>query len=228
MNDKTLAPQSPIPAQLLFVDYESASGERTSPEIVVRAAGEVWACGQSSDDPLSIDSADVSVDDAKCRVIARICAVRSAVSTAPASAARRPATAPSAQTPCRCSARSLAHWAHTSQRATTAGACCTHRQASGRYSLCMRVLLVANALRGEDGEGLPVAAWSVRFGEYGPAELPENHRYLRGQCPEKVRMVSMRISTGVSSTHGSRSSFIPICVPMRGGTTSNPIMMAMP
>ncbi len=68
-----LAPTAPPPAQALFVDYESASGEHTSPEIVVRADGEVWACGQSSDDPLPLDPADVSVDEAKCGEIARIC-----------------------------------------------------------------------------------------------------------------------------------------------------------
>ena len=68
-----LAPRSPVPAQALFVEYESASGERTSPEIVVRADGEVWACGLSSDDPLPIDPAEVAVDEAKCHEIARIC-----------------------------------------------------------------------------------------------------------------------------------------------------------
>ena len=72
-----LAPRDAVPPQALFVEYESASGERTSPEIVVRANGEVWACGQSSDDPLPIDPADVTVDDAKCREIARICAALS-------------------------------------------------------------------------------------------------------------------------------------------------------
>ena len=72
-----LAPRAPVPAQALFVEYESASGERTSPEIVVRADGEVWACGLSSDDPLPIDPADVTVDETKCREIARICAALS-------------------------------------------------------------------------------------------------------------------------------------------------------
>ena len=72
-----LAPRSPVPAQALFVEYESASGERTSPEIVARADGEVWACGRSSDDPLPVDPAEVTVDEAKCREIARICAALS-------------------------------------------------------------------------------------------------------------------------------------------------------
>ena len=72
-----LAPRAPVPAQALFVEYESASGERTSPEIVARADGEVWACGLSSDDPLPIDPTDVSVDETKCREIARICAALS-------------------------------------------------------------------------------------------------------------------------------------------------------
>lgn len=72
-----LAPRSPVPAQALFVEYESAAGERTSPEIVARADGEVWACGQSSDDPLPSDPAEVTADAAKCREIARICAALS-------------------------------------------------------------------------------------------------------------------------------------------------------
>ena len=72
-----LAPRVAVPPQALFVEYESESGERTSPEIVVRANGEVWACGQSSDDPLPIDPEDVTVDDAKCSEIARICAALS-------------------------------------------------------------------------------------------------------------------------------------------------------
>ena len=69
-----LAPQSRLPAQALFVEYENATGERSSPEIVFRAGGEVWTCGQSSDDPLPVDPDDVRVDEAKCREIARICA----------------------------------------------------------------------------------------------------------------------------------------------------------
>ena len=72
-----LAPRRPVPAQALFVEFESGSGERTSPEIVARAGGEVWACGQSSDDPLPVDPAQVSVDETKCREIARICAALS-------------------------------------------------------------------------------------------------------------------------------------------------------
>ena len=72
-----LAPRAPVPAQALFVEYESVSGERTSPEIVARADGEVWACGVSSDDPLPIDPTDVTVDETKCREIARVCAALS-------------------------------------------------------------------------------------------------------------------------------------------------------
>ena len=72
-----LAPRSPVPAQALFVEHETVSGERSSPEVVVRRDGTVWACGQSSDDPLPVDPADVSVDAAKCREIARICAALS-------------------------------------------------------------------------------------------------------------------------------------------------------
>ena len=72
-----LGPRSPVPPQALFVEYENVAGERSSPEIVARADGEVWACGLSSDDPLPVDPADVTVDAAKCREIARICAALS-------------------------------------------------------------------------------------------------------------------------------------------------------
>ena len=72
-----LTPRTPVPAQALFVEHETASGERSSPEVVVRTDGTVWACGQSSDDPLPVDPAEVSVDAAKCREIARICAALS-------------------------------------------------------------------------------------------------------------------------------------------------------
>ena len=72
-----LAPRSPVPAQALFVEHESASGERSSPEIVARADGMVWACGQSSDDPLPLDPADVGIDQVKCRKITRICSALS-------------------------------------------------------------------------------------------------------------------------------------------------------
>ena len=49
-----------------------------------------------------------------------------------------------------------------------------------------------------------------------------------GQCPAKVRIESMTISTGPSSSHGSRSSRMPSCEPIRGGTMSSPMMIAMP
>ena len=60
------------------------------------------------------------------------------------------------------------------------------------------------------------------------AALRGGARRCLGQCPARVRIESMRISTGVRISHGNRSSFMPICMPMRGGTTSSPMMMAMP
>lgn len=69
-----LEPGHPVPAQALFVDYECADGERPSPEIVPRPDGSVWLCGMPGNDPLPADPADVSVDPAASRELARIAA----------------------------------------------------------------------------------------------------------------------------------------------------------
>ena len=48
----TLHPPTPIPAQALFVNYVTASGERLDPEVYPRPDGEVYLCGLSDMSPL--------------------------------------------------------------------------------------------------------------------------------------------------------------------------------
>jgi glycine/D-amino acid oxidase-like deaminating enzyme len=48
----TLRPTAPIPAQALFVDYVTASGERLAPEVYPRPDGEVYLCGLSDESPV--------------------------------------------------------------------------------------------------------------------------------------------------------------------------------
>ena len=45
----TLQPPTPIPAQALFVDYVTATGERLAPEVYPRPDGEVYLCGLSEE-----------------------------------------------------------------------------------------------------------------------------------------------------------------------------------
>jgi glycine/D-amino acid oxidase-like deaminating enzyme len=45
----TLQPTTPIPAQALFVDYVTATGERLAPEVYPRPDGEVYLCGLSEE-----------------------------------------------------------------------------------------------------------------------------------------------------------------------------------
>ena len=45
----TLQPTAPIPAQALFVDYVTATGERLAPEVFPRPDGEVYLCGLSEE-----------------------------------------------------------------------------------------------------------------------------------------------------------------------------------
>ena len=72
-----LRPQTPVPAQALFVDYECTDGRQPSPEIVPRANGDVWICGMPSSDSLPENPADVSIDSMACaelqRIAARLC-----------------------------------------------------------------------------------------------------------------------------------------------------------
>jgi len=48
----TLRPKTPVPAQALFVDYVTETGERFEPEVYPRPNGEVYLCGLSEAGPL--------------------------------------------------------------------------------------------------------------------------------------------------------------------------------
>src|SRR5262249_36696848 len=45
----TLQPPTPIPAQALFVDYVTTTGEHLAPEVYPRSDGEVYLCGLSEE-----------------------------------------------------------------------------------------------------------------------------------------------------------------------------------
>ena len=68
----TLEPQTPVPAQALFVDYVGEDGERLSPEIFPRPDGQVYLCGLSDGQPLPEDAAGVSVDHRATATLQRI------------------------------------------------------------------------------------------------------------------------------------------------------------
>ncbi len=68
----TLRPDFEVPAEMLFCEYRTASGEILSPEIYPRPDGEVWVCGMSDDQPVPVDPADIGVDDARCDELRRI------------------------------------------------------------------------------------------------------------------------------------------------------------
>ena len=68
----TLRPDFEVPAEMLFCEYRTRSGETLSPEIYPRPDGEVWVCGTSDDQPVPIDPADVRVDEARCDELRRI------------------------------------------------------------------------------------------------------------------------------------------------------------
>ncbi len=48
----TLKPTAPVPAQALFMDYTTETGEQLEPEIFPRPDGEVYLCGLSDTTPL--------------------------------------------------------------------------------------------------------------------------------------------------------------------------------
>ena len=68
----TLRPDFEVPAEMLFCEYRTASGEILSPEIYPRPDGEVWVCGMSDDQPVPIDPADIRVDEDRCDELRRI------------------------------------------------------------------------------------------------------------------------------------------------------------
>ena len=67
-----LQPTRPAPAEALFLDYETASGLRHSPEVVSRADGSVYVCGIGDTERPPDDPSRVSVDDDACMELARL------------------------------------------------------------------------------------------------------------------------------------------------------------
>ncbi|MGE3538245.1 MAG: NAD(P)/FAD-dependent oxidoreductase [Candidatus Tectimicrobiota bacterium] len=57
----TVRPSTPIPAQALFVDYITPTGERLAPEVYPRPDGEIYLCGVSEEAHLPEDPAQVQV-----------------------------------------------------------------------------------------------------------------------------------------------------------------------
>ena len=68
----TLKPETPVPAQALFVEYVDEGGARLAPEIFPRPDGAVYLCGLSDDRPLPDDPSEVSVDPQATATLHRI------------------------------------------------------------------------------------------------------------------------------------------------------------
>ena len=60
-----------VPAHALFVDYQTAGGQRLEPEIFPRADGDVYVCGMADPSPLPDSPEDVEVSEAACSTLAR-------------------------------------------------------------------------------------------------------------------------------------------------------------
>ena len=59
-------PDSPLPAEAVFADFEAADGDQLTPEIVPRADGTLYICGLSGNAALPIDPADVAPEPGGC------------------------------------------------------------------------------------------------------------------------------------------------------------------
>lgn len=59
-------PESPLPAEAIFAEFEDANGEVLTPEIVPRADGTLYICGLSDSAALPIDPANVRPEDGGC------------------------------------------------------------------------------------------------------------------------------------------------------------------
>ena len=66
-----LRPEAELPPEALFIEYESETGERSSPELVTRADGSVYLCGIGDEEPVPSDPRQVSIDDNACDELAR-------------------------------------------------------------------------------------------------------------------------------------------------------------
>jgi glycine/D-amino acid oxidase-like deaminating enzyme len=65
-------PDSPLPAEAIFAEFEDADGEVLTPEIVPRADGTLYVCGLSGSAALPIDPAKVRPEDGSCEKLREI------------------------------------------------------------------------------------------------------------------------------------------------------------
>ena len=63
-----------VPADALFIEYQEASGEVSSPEVFPRNDGTTYVCAISSETPLPLDPADVGPDAGAFERLAEMCA----------------------------------------------------------------------------------------------------------------------------------------------------------
>jgi glycine/D-amino acid oxidase-like deaminating enzyme len=70
---------SRIPPEALFIEYEEASGARSSPEVFPRADGTIYVCAISSDSPVPLDPAEVAPDPGAIERLEAICRALSPV-----------------------------------------------------------------------------------------------------------------------------------------------------
>lgn len=59
-------PESPLPAEAIFAEFEDSDGEVLTPEIVPRADGTLYVCGLSGSAALPVDPARVRPEDGGC------------------------------------------------------------------------------------------------------------------------------------------------------------------
>lgn len=65
-------PDSPLPAEAIFAEFEGSDGEIVAPEIVPRADGTVCVCGLSGSAALPIDPSMVRPEDGGCQKLREI------------------------------------------------------------------------------------------------------------------------------------------------------------
>ena len=70
---------SRLPAEALFIEYEEASGTRSSPEVFPRADGTTYVCAISSESPVPLDPAAVRPDPGAIERLEAICGALSPV-----------------------------------------------------------------------------------------------------------------------------------------------------
>lgn len=73
----TLYPDTAIPAQALFLDYQAANGVRHTPEVYPRPDGEVYLCGLSEDSALPENAALVQISPDAKRLLSEVAATLS-------------------------------------------------------------------------------------------------------------------------------------------------------